>query len=107
MTKLKLGPLPNDKPVKMSVEIPATVHRQLIAYAEVLGRETGEVTINPSKLIVPMIERFMATDRAFLKARRHLAAQSLLGSAGAESAADAAPKTTQVSGSRSDDANRP
>jgi hypothetical protein len=41
MTKLKLGPLADDKPVKVSVELPAAVHRDLVAYAEVLGRTTG------------------------------------------------------------------
>jgi hypothetical protein len=70
MTKLKLGPLADDKPVKVSVELPAAVHRDLVAYAQVLGRTTGQTAPDPSKLIVPMIERFMATDRAFLKARR-------------------------------------
>ncbi|MFG1404188.1 DUF2274 domain-containing protein [Xanthobacter sediminis] len=70
MTKLKLGPLADDKPVKMSVELPAAVHRDLVAYAQVLGRTSGQTTPDPSKLIVPMIERFMATDRAFAKAKR-------------------------------------
>ena len=41
MTKLKLGPLPDDKPVKVTVELPAPLHRDLAAYAEVLARETG------------------------------------------------------------------
>jgi hypothetical protein len=70
MTKLKLGPLDNDKPVKLSIELPGSVHRDLVAYAEVLGRSTGQTVTDPAKLIVPMIERFMATDRAFTKARR-------------------------------------
>ncbi len=70
MIKLKLGALANDKPVKISVELPATVHRDLIAYAEVLGRSTGQTVSDPTKLIAPMVERFMATDRAFAKARR-------------------------------------
>ncbi|WP_019960576.1 DUF2274 domain-containing protein [Woodsholea maritima] len=70
MTKLKLGPLADDKPLKVTVELPASVHRDLIAYAEVLGRETGQQVKEPVKLIVPMIERFMATDRGFAKARR-------------------------------------
>jgi hypothetical protein len=71
MTKLKLGPLVDDKPVKLAVELPASVHRDLVAYAEVLGRTTGQPPSDPVKLIVPMIERFMATDRAFAKARRN------------------------------------
>ncbi|MFG1420018.1 DUF2274 domain-containing protein [Xanthobacter sp. V0B-10] len=70
MTKLKLGPLVNDKPVKVSIELPASVHRDLVAYAELLGRSSGQSAPDPAKLIMPMIERFMATDRAFSKLRR-------------------------------------
>jgi hypothetical protein len=50
--------------------LPATIHRDLVAYAEVLGRATGQSVSDPAKLTMPMIERFMATDRAFAKARR-------------------------------------
>ncbi len=70
MAKLKLGPIADDKPVKITVELPASLHRDLVAYAEVLARETGQPETDPVKLIVPMLERFIATDRAFAKARR-------------------------------------
>lgn len=70
MTKLKLGPLVNDKPVKLTVELPAAVHRDLVTYAEILAHESGETPAEPAKLIAPMVERFMATDRGFAKARR-------------------------------------
>ena len=70
MSKLKLGPIVDEKPVKLSVELPAAVHRDLVAYAEVLGRETGQAVADPVRLIVPMLERFIATDRGFAKARR-------------------------------------
>jgi hypothetical protein len=70
MAKLKIAALPDDKPVKVTVELPATVHRDLIAYAEILGREGGQPIRDPNKLIAPMLTRFMATDRAFAKARR-------------------------------------
>ena len=73
MTKLKLGAIMDDKPVKLTIEIPAAVHRDLVAYAEVLGRTTGQPARDPVKLIVPMLERFMATDRAFVKTRRNRA----------------------------------
>lgn len=76
MTKLKLGPIADDKPVRVSVELPAAVHRDLVAYAEVLGRATGQTAPEPAKLIPPMVERFMATDRAFAKARRDQVAQA-------------------------------
>ena len=71
MAKLKLGPLVDDKPVRLTVELPAQVHRDLLAYAEVLGRETGHPA-EPTKLVAPMLARFMATDREFAKARRSL-----------------------------------
>lgn len=70
MTKLKLGPLVEDKPVKVTVELPSALHRDLIAYAEVLARESGQPATDPVRLIVPMLERFIATDRGFAKARR-------------------------------------
>ncbi|MEK9212932.1 DUF2274 domain-containing protein [Sphingomonas sp. 2378] len=70
MTKLKLGPLANDKPVKVTLELPADLHRDLTAYAEVLARDTGQQAADPTRLVAPMLERFMATDRAFAKARR-------------------------------------
>lgn len=72
MAKLKLGPLIEDKPVKMTVELPAPLHRDLVAYAEALARETGQGVADPVKLIVPMLERFIATDRGFAKARKGL-----------------------------------
>ncbi|MFN4011362.1 MAG: DUF2274 domain-containing protein [Pannonibacter sp.] len=70
MTKLKLGPITETKPVKVTVELPADLHRDLAAYADVLGRENGQSPTDPVRLIVPMLERFIATDRAFAKARR-------------------------------------
>jgi hypothetical protein len=66
---LKLGAIPDDRPVKLTIELAAQINRDLIAYAEVLGRETGQ-TVEPAKLIAPMLARFMSTDRAFARARR-------------------------------------
>ena len=70
MPKLKLSEILDEKPVKVTVELPAKLHRDLVAYARVLGGETGSPIADPLKLIVPMLERFMATDRGFAKARR-------------------------------------
>jgi hypothetical protein len=69
MPKLKLGAILDDKPVKLAVELSAQVHRDLTAYAELLSRETAQM-VEPAKLVAPMIERFMATDRAFSRSRR-------------------------------------
>jgi len=69
MTKLKLGPLADDRPVKLTVELPAAVHRDLIAYAAALAAETGGEAISPEKLVSPMLAKFMASDRGFLRRR--------------------------------------
>ncbi len=70
MNKLKLSALEDDKPVKISFELPAAVHRDLLRYSEILCRETGKPSVEATKLIAPMLARFMATDRAFGKARK-------------------------------------
>ena len=69
MPKLKLSEILDDKPMKVAVELPAKLHRDLVAYAQVLGAETGSPIADPTRLIVPMLERFIATDRGFTKAR--------------------------------------
>ncbi len=71
MTKLKIGVIADDKPVTMTIKLPAVVHRDLMAYAEVLKRDGGPA-IDPSSLVAPMLTRFMATDRAFRRARRQI-----------------------------------
>ena len=76
MAKLKLGPIADEKPVRVTAELPASVHRDLLAYVEVLGRETGQV-VEPAQLVAPMLVRFMATDRAFANARKKLAATKI------------------------------
>ena len=70
VTKLKVSALHDNKPVKIAVELPAAVHRDLVAYAEILGRDSGHAVSEPAKLIAPRLARFMATDRAFAKSRR-------------------------------------
>ena len=70
MAHLKLGAIDNDKPIKVTLELPAKVHRDLVGYAEALARESGQPISDPVKLIAPMLARFMASDRAFAKVRR-------------------------------------
>ena len=69
MTKLKLGPLADDRPIKLTVELPAAVHRDLVAYAAALSTETGGTPAAPEKLVAPMLARFMDTDRGFRRRR--------------------------------------
>jgi hypothetical protein len=76
MAKLKLGAIADDKPVKLTVELSAALHRDLVAYAQALARESGQGAIEPAKLVAPMLARFIATDRAFAKLRRSAPADS-------------------------------
>ena len=71
MTKLKIGAIGDDKPVTMTIKLPASIYRDLTAYAAVLKRDAGHA-IDPHALIAAMLERCMATDRAFRRARRQI-----------------------------------
>lgn len=68
MPKLKLGPILDDKPVRVTLDLPATLHRDLVAYAEALAHETGQ-QVEVTKLVAPMLERFLAGDRGFRATR--------------------------------------
>ena len=70
MNKLKLGVIEDDKPVKLTIEFAGPVHRDLLAYAQAIGRETGQPGPDPVKVVPLMVERFMASDRAFARARK-------------------------------------
>jgi len=69
---LKLGPIADDKPVKMTIDVPADVYRDLTAYAEAHAAASGQASQGPAKLVVPMLAQFMATDRDFVRAKREL-----------------------------------
>lgn len=65
---LKLAGLPDDTPVKLTIELPADVHRDLVRYGAVLAESEGR-PFSPSQLIGPMLARFMAADRTFVTKR--------------------------------------
>lgn len=69
MAHLKIRVLADDTPVKLTVVLPASVHRDLLSYAEAVSKENGQ-PIEPARLVAPMLIKFMATDRAFAKWRR-------------------------------------
>ena len=69
MSKLKIGAIDNEKPVTLTIKLSAGLHRDLVAYADAIKLESGQLA-NPASLVPPMLKRFMATDRAFAKARR-------------------------------------
>lgn len=70
MTRLKLTDLVDVKPVKLTVEIPSRLHRELLAYAAAINDGDPKGAPTPERLIPPMIERFIATDRSYAKSRR-------------------------------------
>ncbi|WP_012286309.1 DUF2274 domain-containing protein [Caulobacter sp. K31] len=70
MNKLKLGPIEDETPVKVTVDLPAAVHRDLVDYGKQLAAETGSKVAEPGKLIVPMVARFMESDRGFTRGRK-------------------------------------
>ena len=63
MSKLKLGLLADNKAVRLTADLPAGAHGELIAYAQIFAAE-------PAKLIAPMLARFMDADQAITRARR-------------------------------------
>ena len=65
MNKLKLGPVIEDKPVRVSIDIAAPLYRELVAYGSILAKETGQTKIEPAKLLAPMIEKFIKGDKVF------------------------------------------
>lgn len=69
MARLKIGAIADDTPVKLSVMLPAAIHRDLISYAQAMSKESGHA-VEPAQLVAPMLLRFMATDRGFSKWRR-------------------------------------
>lgn len=70
MTRLKLEDLADEKPVRLTLEMSARLHRELLAYATALNGGDSKGAPTPERLIPPMIERFIQSDRAFGRSRR-------------------------------------
>ena len=70
MTRLKLADLADEKPVRLTVELSARLHRELAAYAVALNDGEAKGAPPPERLIPPMIEWFIATDRSYARTRR-------------------------------------
>lgn len=70
MTQLRLGPIEDDKPVRLTIELPAAIHRDLLAYTRAHAAENGTAQPLPvERLVPPMLERFMDGDRGFRRGR--------------------------------------
>jgi hypothetical protein len=72
MMKLKLGPIPDDKPVRMTITLSAELAALLRTYADAVGSgNSNPVTVE--RIVPHILERFIRTDRAFMRTRRHVA----------------------------------
>ena len=69
MSKLKLAPLPDDKPVKVTVTLSAEQVALLAAYGTAVGSADGKPP-SVERLIPPIIERFIRSDREFTRQSR-------------------------------------
>ncbi|WP_343699204.1 DUF2274 domain-containing protein [Caulobacter sp.] len=70
MSKLKLRPLEDEAPVKMTLDVPPATYRNLMAYAQAHAAQTGGKVAEPVRLVVPMLDQFMASDRVFTRGRK-------------------------------------
>jgi hypothetical protein len=70
MADLKLGPLPNQKMVRVTVMLPELLKEELDAYAAEHGRLYEPVEI--AALIPHMLETFIRSDRAWCSRRRQI-----------------------------------
>lgn len=69
MSRLKITAIDDDTPVKISLDLPAAIHRDLVDYGKAMGAEGGKA-VEPAKLIPEMLKRFMGSDRGFVRGRR-------------------------------------
>ncbi|MFT0850289.1 DUF2274 domain-containing protein [Achromobacter sp. F4_2707] len=67
-TKLRLGPLPKVRQVKVTVQMSQSLLEDLERYAAAHSQEHGE-NVDALTLIPYMLERFMAGDRGFRKVK--------------------------------------
>lgn len=67
---LRLGTVFEDRLIKLTLELPAALHRDLLRYAQVHAVEQGLAgPLPPERLIAPMLEAFMDSDRGFTRHR--------------------------------------
>jgi hypothetical protein len=70
MTRLKLADLADEKPFKLTIELSARLHRDLVAYALAVNGGESQNAPTIERIVPPMLERFVASDREFAKIRK-------------------------------------
>lgn len=69
MPNLKLAKLPDRRNIKITVTVPPDLDKALKTYAEIYRDSYGDQE-EVSTLIPYMLEKFLASDRAFVRAQR-------------------------------------
>ena len=69
MPDIKLGRLPDRTPVKLSIKLEPELHRRLGEYARFYQAEHGE-EVALADLVPAILQSFLLSDRAFLRATR-------------------------------------
>ena len=72
MTRISLADIADEKPVKLTVEMPAKLHRDLQDYCIALSQGTAAGAPSPERVIPAMVARFISSDRSYARQRRHL-----------------------------------
>jgi hypothetical protein len=70
MTDLKLRKLPDRTPVKLTLTLMPNLKRQLDDYLTLYQAAYDDANASLGDIIPPMLESFLASDRAFAKARK-------------------------------------
>ena len=66
MAKLRIGPLPDDRPIKHTITFTAALDALIRDYAAAIAAQDGLSEAPTIEKLVPIIvERFITTDRAF------------------------------------------
>ena len=67
--KLRLGPLPAAKPVRLTIAVSVELKEALDDYARLHSDMHGQA-VTPETLVPVMLQTFMANDRGFQQSRR-------------------------------------
>ena len=66
MAKLRIGPLPDDRPVKRTITFTAALDALIRDYVAAIAAQDGQSEAPTIEKLVPIIvERFITSDRAF------------------------------------------